>query len=227
MKKQIKTVIPIENIVLDEELYPRNQYFWQTAYDYSESMKTGVKFPPVVVAKMGNAFILVDGKHRIEAYRILKVKTVEAEVLIGLSRNQILEEAIKRNIAHGKTLSIQEKLRLAVKLRDLKYSTDTISRLIQIPNSKLVDLLNKRLFNTITGEEIILKKPFENLSTSTMMQTGTGDIDLIQSSFQGESQEKMVENLIILLKTNAIDLTNKKVAVKLHELKTILRKFKV
>jgi ParB-like chromosome segregation protein Spo0J len=223
MKKQIYAAIQIEDVVFDEKLYPRNNYFWQTAYDYSESMKTGVKFPRIVVAKIGNAFVLVDCKHRLEASKILKQKVIEAEVLVGLTKEQIFEEAIRRNIAHGKPLSVQEKLNVAVKLKDMSYTTELISKLIQIPTGKLKDLLGRRLYSSITGEEIILKKPFENMSKSPNENT-FDTVELAQKEFQGQDQGNIIDELVILLETKALDIRAN--LVKLTKLKKLINGIK-
>jgi len=225
--RKLNSKLLIKDIVLDEEIYPRNQYFWQVAYDYSESMKTGVKFPKIAVAKVGNAFILVDGKHRLEAYKILKQKSIAVEVLIGLNKKQIFEEAVKRNIAHGKTLSVQEKLSVALKFRDMNYTLDKVSKLIQIPVGKLKDLLSRRLFNSITGEEIVLKRPFEDISRSASNDMAKEDIEMAQKEFFGRKQEAVISELIVLIETKAINLKNKKVFAKLRKLKSLLNGVKL
>lgn len=244
--KSIKTKIPISQIVLDKSLYPRNDYFWQVAYDYSESMKAGAVFPRIVVAKLGNSMVLVDGKHRMEALIILsnakvngkhnknkEVPMADVEVLVGLNRNQIYEEAIRRNITHGKSFSVQEKLNIAVKLRDLKYSTEQISKLVQIVPSKLTPLITRRLFNSITGQEVILKKEFENISDESRQEgfennnASNLDVEVLQQSFAGKSHEKIIDELIILISSKAIDLKDGKMIQRLKKLKALINKIKV
>jgi len=222
--KSTKTTLDRRDIIFDEELYPRNQHFWQTAYAYSESMKLGNKFPLVVVAKLSNsnAFVLVDGKHRLEAYKILKVKRIKVEVLLGLSKNQIYEEAIRRNTNHGQRFSIQEKLSIAVKLRYLHYSTAKISQLVQVSPTKLKSLLSDRLVNSITGEDIVLKADVKHLSGSHY----DGDIETVQRQFRGNEQLPLIQELCVLLETKTINLKSKKVLSALLKLKTLLRKIK-
>lgn len=222
--KKINTKLLINQIVLDETLYPRNTYYWQVAYSYSSAMKSGAKFPKIVVAKLDNSFVLVDGKHRLEAYKLLKKKFVDVEVLVGLTKEKIFEEAVRRNITHGKPLSVQEKLQVAVKLRDMHYTTEKISQLVQIIPSQLKSLLGKRLFNSITGEEIVLKKEFEDVSKSPYAEVAKEDIETLQDNFTGQEPTHIIDELIVLLKTKALNLRDKKVKEKLLKLKSLLRK---
>jgi len=82
-------VLPITQVIEDESVYPRCNWGWQTAYDYQMSMKAGAEFPPIVVAEFRGKTILVDGKHRLVAYKHNKVEHIQCEVLKGLSKNQI------------------------------------------------------------------------------------------------------------------------------------------
>lgn len=226
--RKIKNKMFLKDIVIDEELYPRNDYSWQVAYDYSESMNSGANFPNIVVAKHNDVFILVDGRHRLEATKVFlgrkkfKEHQQDVEVLIGLSKQKIYEEAVKRNISHGRSLSVQEKLKIASQLSEYKYSLANISRIIQIPANKLINLQAKRITNTLTGEEVVLKKTFENI-VDTAPRT---DIDLVQHKSKGIPQINLINELIILIKSKSIDLKNKNIKTKLIELKELLAKLK-
>ena len=228
--------IALTKIVTDKEIYPRNDYYWQVAYDYCESMRAGAKFPKIVVANVKNsdAFVLIDGRHRQEAFKMLlgkkwKNAKTDCEVLIGLDKKQMYEEAVRRNITHGKPFSVQEKLNIALKLRDLHYTTARISEIVNIIPSKLSNLIGKKLVNTITGEEIILKKDCDNLvlSQSQGSQKLPSGIGEIQNRFMGRSQDRIIEELIILITTKSLDLKDKKVAHNLKRLKAILNKMKL
>ena len=110
MGRAIKQKVLIEEIFFDEDLYPRTQCNWQTSYDYSQSMKTGSKFPDIVLAVFNNRKYLVDGKHRIEACKLLKIKSIKAIIYTGWNKKKIFEEAIKYNITHGRDVSHYENL---------------------------------------------------------------------------------------------------------------------
>lgn len=218
--KTINTKLNVKQIVFDTTLYPRNQHSWQVAYDYSESMKTGAVFPRICVAKLNNSFVLIDGKHRLEAYKKLKIEEVECEVLVGLNKEQMYIEAVKRNMSHGKQFSVQEKLGVALRLKDMKYPASEISKIVQIIPSKLTNLIGRKMTNTITGQEIILKSEFENLADGS--KPVPQDIEYIQQSFTGQNPGKLIEELIVLVEGGIIDLNNQKLKGKLNKLKTLL-----
>ena len=49
-RKRTETkIIPIKDIFFDETIYPRQSTWWATSYKYSEEMKAGAKFPPIIV----------------------------------------------------------------------------------------------------------------------------------------------------------------------------------
>ena len=218
MKKQIN----YKDIVIDETIYPRHLWHWQVAYDYSESMKMGDKFPPIVVADYRGVFILVDGKHRLEAMRIALGKKkatglkVDCEVLKGLSKKQIYEQAIKYNIKHGQKFTVQDRLKIAITLKDLNFSAIQISKLVKISTQKLTGLIAKRVTSSVTGEPFIVKKPFEDVKDTKP------DMEFLQNRVSGSSQLQAIEQVITLLKTKTIDRKNPKIKVALKILKKLL-----
>ena len=113
-------LISIDQIVFDETIYPRCSWGWVTAYDYAQSMKAGAVFPPITVAEYGGKFILIDGKHRVEANKSNKQKHIQCEVLKGLTKQQMFLEAIKRNIINSRPLTPQDKAGIIIHLKEMK-----------------------------------------------------------------------------------------------------------
>lgn len=221
MKKTIQK-IEIAKIKVDEDLYPRTQMNWQTAYDYAQSMRAGAKFPPIVVALFKGSFILVDGNHRLNANKQLKETEIEAEINIGWNRKKIFEEAIKANISHGKVLSPYEKRRIALKLRQLRYSDKSISQLIQVPFDKLSGFVEQRLVNTLTGETIV-KSEVKHLA-GYAIQESAKDFEKESKRMFANDQLNLIANLLDLISKRLIDLDNAKVINKLTALKIAIEK---
>lgn len=215
--------IPLNRIVFDKELYPRNDYFWQTAYEYSEAMKLGRKFPPIIVAKLDNNLVLIDGKHRLEAYKTLKVKNVKVEVLFGLkNKAQAFEEAIRRNITHGQKLSIQERLYCAIKLADWGYSQDKVSGIVNVSPHKITELMGRKLVSSVTGEQIILKKDIEHMREQYDNKPMPNSAIVMQDSFMGKENGEVIDELINLITTKTLNLKSKKIKAKLKTLRKLL-----
>ena len=215
--KRLTSTVNIKDIALDVELYPRACYDWQTGYDYSQSMANGVKFPRVVLAKVGDKFVIIDGKHRIEAVKILKQKTIDADILIGMSREQMFIEAVKLNISHGRKLSPYDKRNIALKLRAMKYNLSDISEIIQVPIGKLNNFIAQRLTNSITGETIV-KSELKHLAGQDISE----DTKVYQMSMISSSQENLLKEVIRLFETKLIDKKDKTIKILIKKLKELL-----
>lgn len=232
-----KMKVNLTDITFDEDLYPRSQYDWKTAYDYSQSMRVGAKFPPIVLAVFEGKKILVDGKHRIEASKLLKKKEIEAIIHVGWTKKQIFLEAIKLNIAHGRGLSPYEKRRLALKLTQMEIGKQGICEIIQVPIDKIDNFVAQRLINSVTGEEInsaehekkmnefgqaILKSGFKHLAGTNINEFDVLDIEEAQKGFNMSSQVELLSQVVKILERDLFDKTNPKVVKLLSTIKSLL-----
>lgn len=225
--KTIIADVDVNKIVFDKVIYPRNDVYWQVSYDYSESMKVGAIFPKIELAKYGDVFKVIDGMHRINATKILKIPKIRAIVHLNLSDKEIYELAVRRNITHGKNFSVQEKLQIAVHLKDLKYTTSEISNLVQITPDNLKKLIGRKLVNSITGK-VILKKGFENISKNELKTVEEMEsISSIQREFQGSSQETLLKELIVLIESNSLNIADENIKSLIENLKKLLMKIKL
>jgi ParB-like chromosome segregation protein Spo0J len=91
--------IPISALTLDPELQPRAVMDSDLVAEYVDSIDGGAEFPAVVAFGDGCLF-LVDGFHRVAAYRHLGRSDVTAVVHDG-TREQTLRYALAANAAHG------------------------------------------------------------------------------------------------------------------------------
>lgn len=104
------STIPISEIIIDEEEYPRDHIDNQTVELYSLSLDS---LPPIKLRKNKH---LVDGRHRILAHKLRKVEEIKF-VYDGDGSKEILFQAIVNNSRHGKSLTRREKQHCAIKLR--------------------------------------------------------------------------------------------------------------
>ena len=215
-----QATILIKDIVEKKELYPRGNWDWKTSLSYSQAMKTGNKFPSIVVALLNGRYYLIDGKHRIEAYKTCKEKFVTAEVLTNLNENEIYLEAVKRNLNHGRQFSSYDKRNIIIRLQDMNYSKEIISELIQIPIERLEPFVfNSMAYNITTGQRMALKSAVRNFA----QQEVTNDLELNQETINsGGSQVSILNELILLMKNNYLDLQNEKVLQRLTIIKELL-----
>jgi len=145
--------VPIDEIKFDRDLYPRFQADNETVNQYRLAIDS---LPPLLVTK---DLVLVDGYHRLLAYRLEGVKEVEVEILETDDPKEILLEAVRRNSTHGRQLSIAEKRENAKKLwslglRDvdklasiLSVSTRTIQRWTRELREREDEELNRQILD--------------------------------------------------------------------------------
>lgn len=218
-----KQVLPVSQIKVDDKLYPRIKWNWMTSYDYAESMKSGAKFPPITVAYYKKGYYLVDGRHRLEALKIVKEKYVEVEVKRGLNNKEIYLLAVKLNIGHGRQFSVQEKASIIVKLKDMNYNMDEISNIVKISVDRLESFISNRITSTISGKDVVLKAPIRNLSG----QRVSNGIDYQQTSFSAHSQIQALEQVIVLMENKFLDLNNEEVVKRVNILIKLFSKLKL
>ena len=208
--------IPLKSIVIDEEIYPRVNYGWQTAYDYSQSMLAGSTFPPIQVNKFAGKTYLIDGRHRLEAYKLLKRENVVVEVLNLKTREEMFLESINTNIRNSRAFTPQDKAMMISRLKKMDFTDDKISEIVRIPVGKISSFVAKRITMTTSGEEVFLKAPLKNLAGVPLADAVIDD----QKVFSANSQQQITEQLIRLLESDAINLKNPKV---LRDLKIIFQ----
>jgi hypothetical protein len=240
MARAIKTKVKIADVFFDENLYPRSSYDWHTGYVYSEAMKSGAVFPPIVLAVYDGKNYLVDGKHRIEAFKLQKKPMIDAIVNVGWDKKKIFTEAVKANITHGRMLSPYDKRMVALKMIEMKMSNKEVSELIQVPFEKFEHFIGSRLINTINGEEIsseenanlakeigqaILKSGIKQFAGQSFSGEQILSIESAQKEFRFGSQVSLLKELIELLEHNMLDTSNKEVIALVEKLKILIKGF--
>lgn len=229
MARKITTKVPLAEIYFDEDFYPRTQPSWQTAYIYSQNMLSGSKFPPITLALFKGKKYLVDGKHRYEAYKLLKKKNILAETFTGWDKRKIYEEAVRRNMAHGQTLSPYEKRIIILKLRSMKYSNTNISKLIGVPQDRITKFIGQRLVSSTTGEIIvdtILKSSLKHKAGGQYTSEEIQSMKEVSGKTSYHGQLDLFKQLIELFEKDLVDLDNEKIRSLLLVLKQYINNVK-
>jgi hypothetical protein len=92
--------VSIYEIVEDIQRYPRAQKNQETIDEYKEALLEGATFPPIVVFRVGEKFLLADGSYRVGAHRRAGLHTISAIVHQG-GRKEALLHALGANADHG------------------------------------------------------------------------------------------------------------------------------
>jgi len=221
MKQKMKAkIIKIEDVRIEKETYPRLNVDWITSARYYNAIRAGAKFPAITVARIKKDFYLVDGAHRLKAFKDNKATHVQVEVLEGLNKKQIYVEAVRRNAMHGRQFSTQEIVKIAITLQDWKLSQQAISELIRIPATEIKSFVAKRLTSIYgTNEEIPLKAPLRNFASVQVSE------DFNQERISGTSQSQILDALIFMVENNQIETGNALVMRKLGKLNKLLESY--
>ena len=216
----MKRIIPISKVKIEEKTYPRTHVDWITCARYYNALRSGAKFPPIIVAEFEDKYFLIDGAHRLKAFKDNKEIHIQAEVLKGLNKKQIYLEAVKSNITHGKQFSTQEVTNICITLEKWNLSQEQISEIVRIPSDRILPFIAKRMTRiTETQEEIALKSPLKNLSEFDFQYEPN------QNKIIGNSQIQIFDNIIQLLRNKWIDEKNKIVIKKLKEIHKLLEDY--
>ena len=203
--------IDVTKVILNKDLYPRHNLNWAVKCRYYNALQAGAKFPPICVAKLGKELVLVDGLHRLTAFKENKIAKISCEVLEGLTEKEIYIEAVKRNVSQGQPFSTYDTTKVILDLQKWNVSLETISELISIPVDKVIPFVVARTTHiTDTGEEIALKSPLKNLATIPIASNPNDKI-----SGQARTQLAMIEGVIALIKNDWIDYSSEHILNKM------------
>lgn len=106
------TLVPVDQIVWDPKIYPRQKWNTSTIERYVDALMAGEEFPPIVLEEGTNR--LLDGKHRLEAHRKAEVEQISVEwrtVPAGISAKRY---AARLSARHGDRMSNADLKALAI-----------------------------------------------------------------------------------------------------------------
>ena len=218
--------IEVDKITLDYSLYPRRPQLanwdgkvapygsWVTVHDYFKRMEAGTKFPPLVVAPLNGKMVLIDGWHRLQAYKRMKKGMVKAEV-IHVEKSKMFLEAVKRNAMHGRQFTSMEKRNIVVRLKKQQIPVSEISLIIGIPLSDMSRFM-------ATGGEFssplqIPTKPALRHYAKQHKEVPPEVVE-ISAHLGGSTQTHILDELIQLMKVDALDLESTQVYIKMEEM---------
>jgi len=218
------TSLPLDVIQVEPTLYPRSMVDWRITYNYYLALLSGAKFPPITVTKFKDYYIVVDGVHRYKAICLLqKFRKVSESILVEIIRCRNLDEAyveaVKRNITHGKPLSLYEKIEVRNRLFKLGWDDKDTAKLLQMPKPKLEKIVAKRVI--LKGNELVtLKAPLRHLDSTTKSSLFPSKEE--QKIFAVTSQLTLVKQLVQILEHGWLAYDNEELVKLLRELREIL-----
>jgi len=215
-------VFKIKELTFDKSFYPRAGVNLVTVLSYASAMKTGSKFPPILVGMYKGKKYVLDGWHRSRAVKQNKEKYIEGEYQKFKNEREMYIEAVRRNTTHGLQYSPYEKRRMILRLEELDVDVATIEDLVKIPLDKITKFVaNGSMVNAITGKRVAVKstlKPFAGgLASEELLNA--------QKIMANTGQEHLLDQIIALFRNDAVDFNNREVTKKLSQLYHILESY--
>lgn len=128
--------VAISDIELVDSMYPRSEPLRSRVDDLEIVLRSKGKFDDAMVVaqlKGRKGFVLVDGAHRREVFIRIGIENVEVENLGFMTKQEIIEEALKRN-DRGPLPILRTDMRVcARKMQALGISDDRIHALTRLP----------------------------------------------------------------------------------------------
>lgn len=169
----------VSDVTVDEAVYPRGKVDSLNVSGLVDAIIVGKTLPPILVATRVDGVevrnILVDGRHRLTAYK--RAYDDHAEVhAIGreyATMADLFEEAIALNAAHGRKLGHHDSARIVVKAEELGISLERVADLLSVPPDKLRrrPIMAKPTAHTpglAAASTVLLKRDFAHLEGQTL-----------------------------------------------------------
>lgn len=147
-------IVPIKQLYIDEEIYPRHRRNIKTIDRYAEDLREGAHFPAIEIQQLsidGTVKLFVtDGVHRIEAYgrcdktEIEAYHWIEDKVFDKSNAEDWIElrlHAAEMNSTHGDRLLETDAEEVAVSVigKDPKYSEEKLAKRLHYSQARVSD----------------------------------------------------------------------------------------
>lgn len=209
--------LPLKDIVWDEEMYPRNSVDWLTVYRYIEAKRAGSTFPPIVVGRRAGIYVGIDGRHRYVADEKLKRPTIPV-IVKRIKPALFFEESVRLNSAHGRPLSVQERVAAIVRLRQEGYADAKIAKVLWIPIVSVQKLVLDRVERLpLQGNKQIVRK--------APVPKGRLQEEHDQQSLAARSQVHLLRQVVDLFEGDLVEAENQEVVALVDRLRAALEAF--
>jgi len=202
----------------DFEFYPRILFPVAHASYIAEAIESGASLPPIIVEEGTNR--IVDGFNRRRA--LLKLYDPQHEVTVEVrkykSDREFFEDAVRLNSSHGRILAPVEKVHAILKLTELGASIGDISQLVNLTETKINSMVERKTAVGSKGEVIKIKHTLQHLRGRKLTKKQ------IQANIKagGMAQLYFINQVINLLENDSMDFGNDSVVAGLNRLVDLL-----
>jgi len=217
--KETVTKIKTSKLVLDYDLYPRQDVQSYNVYLMVEALKSGTTLPPIIIDKKSKR--VIDGFHRVKAYQRLFGPDAEIPCIRKeyIDEAEMYAEAMDLNSKHGRNLTPYDRARCLARAEELKIDAAVVAKALNMTVESLGRLKAERL-GYFQSRPIVLKRTTAHLAGE----------DLTEEQFAynrqagGMQSTFYINQIISMLEAEAVDWSDEKVVRGLKRLRELLDK---
>ncbi len=192
----------LSTIRFDEALYPRKDHDPQLVQRYSTCLDA-IEAAGCYLAITRDG-VLLDGKHRWLAYRTYYGEDGNPEIPVRVydvtTPHEQFALAVELNSQHGYQLTLEDKKQCAIRLYELGYSYDTISKTLSVRKDTISDWLSRTVKEKKDREEQVILDQWLACHTQTAIAQRIGvtegairqRLEEIVEQFRGNQTTKLL-----------------------------------
>ncbi len=214
--------VPIEYIKLPENIDGIRKINDEAVGRYMEKYESGTSKPILVKEINRQEYILIDGKHRLEAKKRLKKRKIDCEIT-DLPDRELYAKAVECNMEHGVRLSESEEIEVLKNLIEEGRTQEKMAKIFHIGREAISKRINRNeilkkvqstKINIPTINELLQDKKQSEIANNYDITQGRvsqiwGDfVNEITSNFNiGNTKEEIIQKQL----DKGINLTEEKI----------------
>lgn len=193
------------SLILDFNIYPRQDFSRQRVNYYSEAMEAGAVFPPIVVDE--SSYRVVDGWHRLKAVQKFggEDALIRTDFQVFNSEAELFLEAMRLNAANAQPLSREDQVHCIVVGEQLGLSREQITGTLSLPDHRYSELKVTRVATQGQGLTPAAQIPLKRTTRHWAGQRLTPTQITYNEKAGGLPQTYFVRQVIFMLESDADD----------------------
>jgi hypothetical protein len=217
-KKSVMQQIPLDQVVLDFDFYPRHEVTAHTIRDMAEARKAGVEFPPILLDAKSKR--VVDGFKRVRLAKRCKDKTISAVLKKYRSERDMFLDAMRHNAQHGQPLDAFDRAHCVILAGNLGISDADVAGALCVTVEKVNALRVKK--SAKAGRlSIPIKRTIRHMAGKRLNKQ---QVD-VNRKLGGMDAIWHVRQIVMLIESELIDRSDEKLEEELRRLHGLLDRF--
>lgn len=184
----------LSDLILDFDLYPRNDISSTHISALFDALQVGTDLPPIIADRKSKR--VVDGFHRHRAHQRFGSKKVEVIWREYKNEAQLFIDAVRLNVSHGRPFDTNDRKRAVLRLEEFGLKSSDISDIVRLPKSR-IDEFKLALVTGHSGGPVIVKRGLsQHVPKSGTMSKAQ---EKVNNSWSGAQPTFHVNQLVKLL----------------------------